>query len=109
MSKKLLDGIKSPTDLRALAPDQVPQVARELREEIIEQVSRVGGHLASSLGACELITAIHYTFETPQDRLVLDVGHQGYPHKLLTGRRGNFEHIGQRGGIGKFLRRDESI
>ena len=109
MSKKLLDGIKSPTDLRALAPEQVPQVARELREEIIEQVSRVGGHLASSLGACELITAIHYTFETPQDRLVLDVGHQGYPHKLLTGRRGNFENIGQRGGIGKFLRRDESI
>lgn len=108
MTEKLLDGIKSPGDLRALEPKQVSQVARELREEIVEQVSRVGGHLASSLGACELITAIHYSFDTPRDRLVLDVGHQGYPHKFLTGRRGDFEKIGQRGGIGKFLRRQES-
>jgi 1-deoxy-D-xylulose-5-phosphate synthase len=107
-AERLLDGIRSPADLRALPREAVEQVARELREEIVERVSRVGGHLASSLGACELITAIHYVFDTPNDRLVLDVGHQGYPHKMLTGRRGEFDRIGKRGGIGKFLRRDES-
>ncbi len=108
----LLDGIESPEDLRALPREQVQQVTEELRKEIVERVSRTGGHLASSLGAVELITAIHYTFDTPRDRLVLDVGHQGYPHKMLTGRRRLFDPdgpgIGQEGGIGKFLRRGES-
>jgi 1-deoxy-D-xylulose-5-phosphate synthase len=108
----LLDGIESPQDLRALPREQVQRVTEELRSEIVERVSRTGGHLASSLGAVELITAIHYTFDTPRDRLVLDVGHQGYPHKMLTGRRRLFDAdgpgIGQEGGIGKFLRRAES-
>jgi len=106
--EKLLPGIRSPADLRALAREQVPQVTAELREAIVDTISRTGGHLASSLGAVELITAIHYVFDTPADRLVLDVGHQGYAHKMLTGRREGFAHIGQEGGIGKFLRRSES-
>jgi 1-deoxy-D-xylulose-5-phosphate synthase len=105
---RLLDRIASPEDLRRLSREQVAQVAAELREVIIENVSRTGGHLASSLGAVELITAIHAVFDTPRDRLVLDVGHQGYAHKLLTGRREAFPTIGKEGGIAKFLRRAES-
>jgi len=108
MSQQLLHGIGSPADLRALPRDSLEQVAAELRREIIERVSRTGGHLASSLGAVELITAIHYVFETPRDRLVLDVGHQGYSHKMLTGRREDFDRIGKQDGIAKFLRRSES-
>jgi 1-deoxy-D-xylulose-5-phosphate synthase len=105
---RLLHRIGSPEELRALSKPEILQVARELREEIVERVSRTGGHLASSLGAVELLTAIHYVFETPRDKLVLDVGHQGYAHKMLTGRRDGFEHIGKQEGIGKFLRRQES-
>jgi 1-deoxy-D-xylulose-5-phosphate synthase len=105
---RLLHEIDGPADLRRLPREQVEQVADEIRQEILERVSQTGGHLASSLGAVELITAIHYVFDTPQDRLVLDVGHQGYPHKMLTGRRKDFEGIGQAGGISKFLRRSES-
>jgi 1-deoxy-D-xylulose-5-phosphate synthase len=107
--ERLLHAIESPADLRALPKEQVEQVADEIRQEILERVSQTGGHLASSLGAVELITAIHYVFNTPQDRLVLDVGHQGYPHKMLTGRREGFDKIGQSDGIAKFLRRSESI
>ncbi len=106
--ERLLHGIESPADLRKLSREQVPQVADEIRHEILERVSKTGGHLASSLGAVELLTAIHYVFETPEDRLVLDVGHQGYPHKMLTGRREQFDSIGQSDGIAKFLRRSES-
>ena len=105
---KLLYGIEKPADLRKLPRESVEQVADEIRDEILSRVSRTGGHLASSLGAVELITAIHYVFDTPEDRLVLDVGHQGYPHKMLTGRREDFDTIGQRGGMSKFLRRAES-
>ncbi|NRA08229.1 MAG: 1-deoxy-D-xylulose-5-phosphate synthase [Myxococcales bacterium] len=108
MSERLLDGIHGPEDLRALPREQVTTVVEELRAEILDVVSRTGGHLASSLGATELITALHYVFDTPRDRLVLDVGHQGYAHKLLTGRRERFETIGRAGGIAKFLRRSES-
>jgi len=108
MTEPLLPQIDSPADLRALAPEQIEQVTRELRDEIVRTVSKTGGHLASSLGAVELLTAIHYVFDTPADRLVLDVGHQGYPHKMLTGRRDEFDHIGLAGGISKFLRRSES-
>ncbi len=108
MRDRLLDEIQSPEDLRALPAADVPRVAEELRAEIVDVVSRTGGHLASSLGAVELITVLHYVFETPEDKLVLDVGHQGYPHKLLTGRRDRFETIGTAGGIAKFLRRSES-
>jgi 1-deoxy-D-xylulose-5-phosphate synthase len=106
--RTLLQEINSPEELRRLPREQVEQVAHELRAEIIERVSKTGGHLASSLGAVELITGIHYVFDTPRDRLVLDVGHQGYPHKMLTGRRTGFDRIGKRDGIGKFLRRQES-
>jgi len=105
---RLLYGIERPSDLRKLPRDKVEQVAGEIRQEILERVSQTGGHLASSLGAVELITAIHYTFNTPNDRLILDVGHQGYPHKMLTGRREDFDTIGLRGGMSKFLRRTES-
>jgi 1-deoxy-D-xylulose-5-phosphate synthase len=108
MSENLLHRIDSPRDLRELRPDQIEQVTRELRDEIVGTVSKTGGHLASSLGAIELLTAIHYVFDTPRDRLVLDVGHQGYPHKMLTGRREDFDRIGKVGGISKFLRRSES-
>ncbi len=106
--RKLLEGIESPEDLRRLSRERVQQLAEEVRAEIIERVSKTGGHLASSLGAVELITGIHYVFDTPRDRLVLDVGHQGYPHKILTGRRTEFDRLGKEGGIGKFLRRQES-
>jgi 1-deoxy-D-xylulose-5-phosphate synthase len=106
--ERLLHGIESPADLRELPRDAVARVAAEIREEILERVSKTGGHLASSLGAIELITAIHYVFDTPRDRLVLDVGHQGYPHKMLTGRREAFAEIGKPQGIAKFLRRCES-
>ena len=106
--ERLLYGIERPSDLRKLPREKVDQVAQEIRQEILERVSQTGGHLASSLGAVELITAIHFTFDTPSDRLILDVGHQGYPHKMLTGRREDFDSIGQRGGISKFLRRQES-
>ncbi|MEZ4216356.1 MAG: 1-deoxy-D-xylulose-5-phosphate synthase [Myxococcota bacterium] len=108
MGERLLHGIDRPADLRRLPRESLEQVAGELRQEILENISQTGGHLASSLGAVELITAIHYVFDTPTDRLVLDVGHQGYPHKMLTGRRAQFESIGKAGGIAKFLRRSES-
>ncbi|MDH5565766.1 MAG: 1-deoxy-D-xylulose-5-phosphate synthase [Myxococcales bacterium] len=106
--EKLLDRISAPEDLRALGAEEVAQVVSELRAEIVANISRTGGHLASSLGCVELITAIHRIFDTPRDRLVLDVGHQGYAHKMLTGRRDRFASMGKEGGIAKFLRRSES-
>ena len=108
VDRTILDQISCPADLRALPRARVGEVAQALRAEIIENVSKTGGHLASSLGAVELLTAIHYVFETPADKLCLDVGHQGYAHKMLTGRRDGFAQIGKDGGIGKFLRRHES-
>jgi 1-deoxy-D-xylulose-5-phosphate synthase len=108
MSDRVLDRIETPADLRALPRDQVARVAEALRAEIVERVSRTGGHLASSLGAVELITALHYVFDTPRDRVVFDVGHQAYAHKMLTGRRAGFASIGRADGIAKFLRRAES-
>jgi len=108
MTERILHGIDCPADLRGVAREDLEQVASELREEILENISQTGGHLASSLGAVELLTAIHYVFDTPTDRLVLDVGHQGYPHKMLTGRRERFETIGKPDGMAKFLRRSES-
>ena len=104
----VLDQIDSPADLRALPPERLPEVADALRAEIIEVISQTGGHLAASLGTVELATVLHYVFQTPDDRLIWDVGHQGYAHKLLTGRREAFPTIGTAGGVGKFLRRNES-
>ena len=104
----LLENIKSPTDLRRLPLDQLQPVADEIRTYILETMSRVGGHTGASLGAVELAVALHYAFDTPHDRLVWDVGHQAYAHKILTGRREALPTIKQYGGISGFLRRDES-
>src|SRR6187401_3703339 len=104
----LLESINSPADLRALPPDQLRTVADEIRTYILETMSRVGGHTGASLGAVELAVALHYAFDTPHDRLVWDVGHQAYAHKILTGRRDLLPTIKQYGGISGFLRRDES-
>ncbi len=105
---EILQQINSPFDLRHLRPDQLPQVADEIRQYILETMSRVGGHTGASLGAIELAVALHYAFDTPHDRLVWDVGHQAYAHKILTGRRDLLPSIKQYGGISGFLRRDES-
>src|SRR3989338_11582912 len=104
----LLDQIQDPKDLRRLSAGQLPQVAQELREEIIRTVSQVGGHFGGPLGAVELVVALHYAFNTPQDKLVWDVGYQAYAHKILTGRRGRFHTLRQFGGISGFPHKDES-
>ena len=104
----LLENISSPADLRRLPADQLQAVADEIRQYILETMSRVGGHTGASLGAVELAVALHYSFDTPRDRLVWDVGHQAYAHKILTSRRELLPTIKQYGGISGFLRRDES-
>ncbi len=104
----LLENINSPADLRRLPVDQLQPVADEIRQYILETMARVGGHTGASLGAIELAVALHYAFDTPHDRLVWDVGHQAYAHKILTGRRAELPTIKQYGGISGFLRRDES-
>ncbi|GBG15682.1 1-deoxy-D-xylulose-5-phosphate synthase [Novimethylophilus kurashikiensis] len=104
----LLEQIDSPAALRQLERKQLPQLADELRSFLIESVSQTGGHLASNLGVVELTIALHYVFNTPDDRLVWDVGHQTYPHKILTGRRGAMSGLRKQGGIAGFPRRSES-
>jgi 1-deoxy-D-xylulose-5-phosphate synthase len=104
----LLKQIQSPSDLRRLRSADLTPLAQEVREEIIQAVSKVGGHLASSLGVVELTLALHYVFDTPRDRIIWDVGHQTYAHKLITGRRENFRTLRQSGGICGFPRREES-
>lgn len=105
---RLLHTINSPADLRRLRPDQLAEVADEIRQYILETMSRIGGHTGASLGAVELAVALHYAFDTPQDRVIWDVGHQAYAHKILTGRRDQLPTIKQYGGISGFLKRDES-
>jgi 1-deoxy-D-xylulose-5-phosphate synthase len=104
----LLQGMDSPADLRALAEEQLPDVAQAVRERMVDVISRVGGHFAPGLGVVELTIALHYVFDTPRDKLIWDVGHQGYPHKILTGRNEAFADIRQRGGPSGFLTRNES-
>ncbi len=104
----LLDQIDDPAQLRQLEPEQLPQLADELRQFMIHSVERTGGHLASSLGVVELSIALHYIFDTPEDRLVWDVGHQCYPHKILTGRKERMRSLRQQGGISGFTKRGES-
>ena len=104
----LLDKIDTPHDLRQLTRKDLPQVADELRAEMIDAVSVTGGHLGAGLGVVELTTAIHYVFNTPADRLIWDVGHQAYPHKILTGRRGQIRTLRQGGGLSGFTKRSES-
>ncbi|MEZ4525891.1 MAG: 1-deoxy-D-xylulose-5-phosphate synthase [Desulfobacterales bacterium] len=104
----LLDSINSPADLKCLKRSDLPKLAEELRKIIVEVVSANGGHLASSLGAVELSIALHYVFSTPEDKIIWDVGHQSYAHKLLTGRRDQFHTIRKYGGICGFTRMSES-
>jgi 1-deoxy-D-xylulose-5-phosphate synthase len=104
----LLRRIDSPADLRALAPEQLPQVADGIREHLLASVSKSGGHLAAGLGTVELTVALHYLYDTPRDALVWDVGHQCYPHKVLTGRRDELPGIRRRDGLSGFLKREES-
>src|SRR5262249_4043126 len=103
-----LDQVKFPADLRKLAPEQLPQLAEELRAEMISAVSQTGGHLGAGLGVVELTTALHYVFNTPRDILIWDVGHQAYPHKILTGRRARLRTLRQGGGLSGFTKRSES-
>lgn len=105
---RFLNEINSPADLRQLKVEDLQEVADEVRQYIIDTCSKIGGHTGASLGAVELAVAMHYVFDTPNDRLVWDVGHQAYAHKILTGRREELKSIKQPGGISGFLRRDES-
>jgi 1-deoxy-D-xylulose-5-phosphate synthase len=104
----LLDNINTPAELRALGREQLPQLASELREFLVESVSRTGGHLSSNLGTVELTIALHYIYDTPEDKLVWDVGHQTYAHKILTGRREAMSKLRMAGGISGFPKREES-
>jgi len=105
----LLDSIETPADLRALKREDLGPLSVELRDYLIHTVGAMGGHLAAGLGTVELAVALHYVFDTPYDRLIWDVGHQAYPHKVLTGRRGRLGSIKQRGGLAPFPSRSESV
>lgn len=104
----LLNTINSPADLKKLSIQQLPTLAEEIREQIIDVTSKVGGHLASNLGVVELTLALHYTFDTPNDKIIWDTGNQGYTHKLITGRRDRFHTLRQLGGVSGFCKREES-
>src|SRR5579872_4963627 len=104
----LLDQVNTPADLRKLDEGQLPQFADELRRELVDAVSMTGGHLGAGLGVVELTVALHYVFDTPDDRLVWDVGHQAYPHKIITGRRARIRTVRQGGGLSGFTKRSES-
>jgi len=108
MPTSLLDTVNSPDELRTLSPADLPKLANELREFLVNSVGQTGGHLASNLGTVELTIALHYVFDTPRDRIVWDVGHQTYAHKILTGRRAGMAGLRQPGGIAGFPRRAES-
>ena len=104
----LLPSINDPADLRRVPRSQLGGLADELRAYVLNSVSRTGGHLSSNLGTVELTIALHYVFNTPEDRLIWDVGHQSYPHKILTGRRDRMDSLRQLGGLSGFPRRSES-
>ena len=104
----LLDRVQLPRDLKNLSAEQLRQLADELRRETIDAVSVTGGHLGAGLGVVELTVALHYVFDTPDDRLIWDVGHQAYPHKILTGRRDRIRTLRQGGGLSGFTKRAES-
>src|SRR5947207_9847192 len=104
----LLDRIAFPRDLRSLDKSQLRQAADELRAELVDAVSVTGGHLGAGLGVVELTIALHRVFDTPRDKIIWDVGHQSYPHKILTGRRGRMRSVRQGGGLSGFTRRAES-
>jgi len=104
----LLDNIEFPSDLRQLETSQLTTLSDELRSFLISSVSKSGGHLSAGLGTIELTVALHYIFDTPTDKLVWDVGHQAYPHKILTGRKNRIASIRKKGGIAPFISRSES-
>src|SRR5271156_5485870 len=108
ISTPLLDRVRYPADLRNFSVEQLRQLADELRAETVDAVSVTGGHLGAALGVIELTVAIHAVFDTPRDRLLWDVGHQAYPHKILTGRRDRIRTLRQAGGLSGFTRRSES-
>jgi len=108
MMKRILDSINQPEDVRKLSYPQLEQLAAEVRDELITSVTSTGGHLASNLGVVELTIALHRVFDSPRDKLIWDVGHQSYVHKLLTGRRNRFQTLRQAGGLSGFTDRAES-
>src|SRR5260221_3154494 len=108
MQPTILDSIKSPMDLRRINEGDFQQFADELRAETINAVAVTGGHLGAGLGVVELTVALHYVFDTPNDKLIWDVGHQAYPHKILTGRRDRIRTLRQGGGLSGFTKRAES-
>src|ERR1043165_1829555 len=108
MKHLILESIASPADLRKLSRLELKQLATELRDYVLQSVSQTGGHLSSNLGTVELTIALHHVFNTPHARIVWDVGHQTYPHKILTGRRERMASLRQYGGLSGFPRRDES-
>src|SRR5207248_2045116 len=108
-STPLLDTVSEPADTRSLSISQLRQLANELRAETIEAVSQTGGHLGAGLGVVELTVALHHVYETPKDILIWDVGHQAYPHKILTGRRDRIRTLRQGGGLSGFTKRAESL
>ena len=95
----ILDSIQKPNDIRDIPPEYYPQLAQEIRDFLIEHISRTGGHLASNLGTVELTMALHLTLDLPKDKIIWDVGHQSYTHKILTGRKDGFENLRQFGGM----------
>jgi 1-deoxy-D-xylulose-5-phosphate synthase len=107
-STRVIDRVQSPCDLKKLNQAELATLAEEMREDIIQTVSRTGGHLASNLGVVELAIALHTAFNSPEDKILWDVSHQAYPHKLLTGRKDRFSTLRQEGGLCGFVRRDES-
>src|SRR3954468_5230895 len=108
MDMTTLDRVKSPTDVRVMTRDELRQLADDVRARLIDVCSRTGGHIGAGLGVVELSISLHYAFDTPRDQLVWDVGHQGYPHKVLTGRNDELETLRQEGGVSGFLKRTES-
>ncbi|NOQ76585.1 MAG: 1-deoxy-D-xylulose-5-phosphate synthase, partial [Methylococcaceae bacterium] len=107
-TESLLAHVNSPDDLRQLNKDQLPQLAQEIRSLIVNSVQQTGGHISSNLGVTELTLALHYVFNTPEDRFVWDVGHQSYVHKIITGRRDQMHTMRQAGGLSGFPKRSES-
>src|SRR3954467_5080944 len=107
-SMSILDRISGPADIRGFSNEELETLAADIRERLIDVCSRTGGHIGAGLGVVELSIALHYVFNTPKDQLVWDVGHQGYPHKVLTGRNQDLETLRQENGISGFLKRSES-
>ena len=108
LEKKILDLVNSPSELKKLTIEELEKLSDELRSELIDVVSKTGGHLGAGLGVIELTIALHYVFNTPEDKLIWDVGHQAYPHKILTGRRKKMQTLRKKNGLSGFLKRTES-